>query len=97
MNKSKIFQILSEVLNEDITTVKNFDPNTPLSNMNLTSLSMITFIVRIEDSFKFEIRDSDLLYENFSTLNRIFNTLAPYIEPQESSKKCLIFSFAMLK
>ena len=51
---------------------------------------MITFLVRIEDSFKFEIRDSDLLYENFSTLNRIFNTLAPYIEPQESSKKCLI-------
>ena len=88
--KTKIMQCLSESLSKDITVIQKLDPNAPLSDLDMTSIKLIHFVVRIEESFGFELLDSDLLYEKFSTLNNIFETLSRYTNTQENTKKCLI-------
>lgn len=85
-----ILQCLSDVLQKDTDTIQAFDPNAPLSDLGLSSLSMIRFIVLIEEALDMEIRDSDLLYENFETINKIFETLSHYLKPSTAIKKCLI-------
>lgn len=90
MNK-KIIKCLSEVLSKDISVIEKLDPNVPLSDIDFTSIALVHFVVRIEEELKIEILDSDLLYENFSTLNNILKTLSKYIDHKNPIiKKCLI-------
>lgn len=52
--------------------------NIPLSDFGFDSLKFIQFVLLIEDTCGIEILDSDLLMENFATVDRILQTLEKY-------------------
>ena len=53
--KNDIYIILSEVLNVDITTIKNISENVDLTEYGLTSLSAIRMVIMIENKYMFEL------------------------------------------
>ena len=75
MNKIEIVKLLSKVIDTSVTSIEY---NTPLVEIGFDSLVFIQFVVMIEESFNVEIHDSDLLIENFWTINKIQETLSKY-------------------
>ena len=72
MKRKIILQCLSETLNLSLCELQRTDPDTPLLDIGLTSLSFISFIVKIEQEFDIEVLDSDLIFDNFATIiNRL--------------------------
>ena len=88
MNKEKIINLLVEELEipySELSEHKGY-----LTDIGLTSLKFISFIVKLEQEFDIEILDSDLLLDKFTTLENLFDTLKKYFAPSSSMKKCLI-------
>ena len=86
-----IYQCLSEVLQTSPEELQSTPTDANLSELGLTSLSFISFIVNLEEACNIEVLDSDLLFENFSTLEKLFGTLAKYFPNEKKSlKKVLI-------
>ena len=90
MNKELILQALSETLNRPISDLQKTAPDTPLVNIGLTSLSFVSFIVKIEQKMDIEVLDSDLIFDNFATLNKLYDTLSKYFRNQSPLKKVLV-------
>ena len=67
MDKEKILSLLSEHLEIVSEQLEAYSYESPLMDLGLTSLKLISFIVELEELFGIEIYDSDLLFENFST------------------------------
>ena len=93
MDKKIILRCLAETLNQSIVELQQLDPDAPLLDAGMTSIRFISFIVKIEEEFQIEVLDSDLIFDNFSTLNKLYHTLAKYF-PKSSTptpmKKVLI-------
>ena len=93
MDKKIILRCLAETLNQSIVELQQLDPDAPLLDVGMTSIRFISFIVKIEEEFQIEVLDSDLIFENFATLNKLYHTLAKYF-PKSSTptpmKKVLI-------
>jgi len=90
MNREVILQCLSEILETDRKELDELDVQIPLEDIGFTSLKFITFIVQIEGTLEIEVLDSDLLFEKFSTLENLFETLSKYFPEERNLKKVLI-------
>jgi len=90
MNKNKILQCLSEVLKLSLDELHKLPEETQLVDLGMTSLNFIELIVKIEEEFQIEVLDSDLLFDNFSTINKFFQTLRKYFPQENTLKKVLI-------
>lgn len=97
MDTEKIYHLLAEACECDVDVIKKAPPEEDLISLGMTSISFITFIIKVEEEFNIEINDSDLLLENFGTVSLCMKTLASYIsteigewEPTLSMKKGLI-------
>lgn len=91
MNKIKVYEILSSVLNITIEEIMAYDILEPLENIGLNSLGFIKVIVQLEEAFEIEIRDSDLLMSNFTNIKSIFCMLKKYFrEEGDALKKVII-------
>ena len=88
MDKKKIIELLAEEMEVPSEELENYESE--LSEMGLTSLKFISFIVKLEEEFDIEILDSDLLMSNFITLDKLFCTLKKYFSEPQVTKKCLI-------
>ena len=88
--KYEILQILKDVIAEDNTT--QISDDVELANLGLDSIRFIQFIVKLENKFDIEVFDSDLLFPNFSTLQKIYETLDKYFVSTAEPKliKCVI-------
>ena len=88
--KCAIVQVLRDIITEDNTT--QISDDVELVDIGLDSIRFIQFIVELENKFEIEVFDSDLLYSNFSTLNKIYETLDKYFVSSTESKliKCVI-------
>lgn len=80
MNKESIFQILSTITEKSKEELTNFPEDQPLSDLGLDSIKFIQFIVAVEEECHIEIHDSDLLFTNFDTMEKLFSTLKKYME-----------------
>ena len=89
MNQNKILNILSDILEIDTDTLIALDKDKNLLDLDFSSLKFITFIVAVEEEFGIEILDSDLIFDNFSTLNKITHMLKKYLS-NNVFKKVLI-------
>ena len=88
--KHEILQMLQDVIaEENITRIAD---DAELANIGLDSIRFVQFIVKLESKFEIEVFDSDLLFSNFSTLQKIYETLDKYFGPSTESKliKCVI-------
>ena len=90
MNKQKIIALLAEALEVLPEELEKYQSETPLTEIGLTSLKFISFIVKLEEVFDIEILDSDLLLENFLTTDKMFLTLQKYFIDEHPIKKCLV-------
>jgi len=74
-----ILTLLNQLLvDSQSKTITEESVNTPLSEYGFESLKFIQFVLLIEETFDIEVLDSDLLMENFATINQILRTLEKY-------------------
>lgn len=74
-----IFTLLNQLLvDSQSEPITEESVNTPLSEYGFESLKFIQFVLLIEETFDIEVLDSDLLMENFATINQILRTLEKY-------------------
>lgn len=86
--RQKILEILAEVVAIENTT--EFHEDDKLSDLGLTSILFIQFIVKLEETFSIEILDSDLTLRKFETVESMFHTLQKYFDTEKSPKKVLV-------
>lgn len=85
-----IRQILSNILDAENSTIIEYPIDASLVNLGMTSIQFIEFVVQIEDEYLIEIRDSDLEFSKFETIEKINNLIAMYIIRKSALKKVLI-------
>ena len=72
--KEKIIEILNEIRSEfDFSENVNF-----IEAGMLDSLDVVSLVTVLDEEFKISIEGTDILPENFSTLEAIFNLLKKY-------------------
>ncbi len=68
--KKQVIQLLKE--NEILTWEEGFDPTASLSNeYGVTSLGVVQLIVALEAEYNIEFKDSELILENYDSINSI--------------------------
>lgn len=91
MDKEKILEVLGNIIDINKEQLLKTSVDTKLTDLGLTSIQFIQFIVAIEEEFEIEILDSDLIMTNFETVEMLFSTLEKYFTPKSTLKKVLIF------
>lgn len=89
MNKTEIIKLLADVLHSNVDDIDSIRSDVPLSDIGLDSLSFVEFIVALENKYNIEVYDSDLIFENFASINAIFSTLEKYFT-HKRLYKCII-------
>ena len=90
MNKEKILEVLGNIIDINKEQLLKTSVDTKLTDLGLTSIQFIQFIVAIEEEFEIEILDSDLIMTNFETIEMLFSTLEKYFTSKSALKKVLI-------
>lgn len=90
MNKERILQVLSGIINVETDKLINYPENTKLAEIGLDSIKFIQFIVGIEDEFNIQVLDSDLLLSNFETIEKVLMTLQKYFSDNSPLKKVIV-------
>ncbi len=90
MDKDKILEILADILDINSAELKKMPETVKLTELELTSLQFIQFIIAIEEKFNIEVLDSDLIMSNFETLENLYKTLTKYFFKEITLKKVLI-------
>ena len=90
MNRYKILCILADIIGTETAELECLPKNSALSDIGLTSIEFVQFIVSIEEQFGIEVLDSDLVFSNFDTLGNLFATLGKYFDQSSALKKVLI-------
>lgn len=80
MTKKNIKKLIIKCLEEINIYIDDFSENEELSNYIIDSFQFISFLVSIENIFEIEIKDEELLYENFAT----FKDVILFIENEKS-------------
>jgi len=72
--KNKIVQILKEIRSEfDFNSDVNF-----IDNGMLDSFDVVALVTALDDEYSISIEGTDIIPENFSTINSIINLLSKY-------------------
>lgn len=87
MTKTEVRLIVEKIIQSNDTDIQD---NSELSEFGLTSLDMISLVVELEREYGIEVLDSDLIFENFNSINSIYSTLKKYIYNDEVVYKCVI-------
>ena len=91
MKQEIILKCLSETTRTPMEELQTIDLDLSLTEIGMTSLSFISFIVQLEQELNIEVLDSDLIFENFSTLRKLYKTLSKYLSNEEIPiKKVLV-------
>lgn len=90
MYTKTILKCLAKTLKLNEEDAYSISADTELTQLGLTSIDFISLIVELESALEIEIRDSDLIMENFKTLKCIIETLSTYFPSSANMKKCLI-------
>lgn len=77
--KENIEKYLVNELKKYLQLNSNITSNQNLFDIGLDSLSLINLIIDIENSYKFEFDDSDMVLEKFSTIESIINLVDNYL------------------
>ena len=90
MYTQTILKCLAKILKLNEEDACNISADTELTQLGLTSIDFISLVVELENALEIEIRDSDLIMENFKTLKCIIETLSAYFPSGANMKKCLV-------
>lgn len=90
MYKNKICKIVAGILEMDLEEIVEYDIDQSLEVAGFDSMCFVRTVVQLEEVFSIEINDSDLVVENFITLNKIFKIIEKYIFNGRNVKKVII-------
>jgi Phosphopantetheine attachment site. len=76
-------EILSKILKKEEEEIRQIDPDDSLEAYGLESIESIKLIVDLEEHYKFEFRDEDLIFDKFNTCNKLFALLDSYLGDRE--------------
>jgi len=76
--KEDIMGMLTGILDDSVAGGR-LDPEDDLISMGLDSVKIINMIVLLEEKYGIEIKDEDLLFENFETVRKITELLERYL------------------
>lgn len=81
MVKEEVYSDVKELVLEVLKKQKNQQINdvTSLVDLGLDSVTTISLIILIEEHFDIELEDEDLLFENYSSIERITQMIKKYI------------------
>lgn len=81
MIKDEVFSQVKELLLEVLEKRNNKEiiEKTALSDLGLDSITTISLIILIEEHFNIELDDEDLLFENYSSVERITQMIKKYV------------------
>lgn len=81
MIKDEVFSQVKELLLEVLEKRNNKEiiEKTALSDLGLDSITTISLIILIEEHFNIELDDEDLLFENYSSVERITQMIERYV------------------
>ena len=77
-NKNKVYGIIAEVLKVDIELIENMGEDEDFVIHGMNSISAIRIIVKLEETYDFELKDEDLLIVRFNTPSKLFKMLGGY-------------------
>jgi acyl carrier protein len=77
-NKKEVYRIIAEILKVDIELIENMDEDEDFVIHGMNSISAIRIIVKLEETYDFELKDEDLLIDKFNTTNKMFKMLDSY-------------------
>lgn len=81
---------LAKILGEN-PLLQDYPKDAPLSEIGLDSLGFVSLVVALEEALSIEVPDSELLMDNFSTLEKIDERLCRYMQKTDIVlKKCLV-------
>ena len=83
MNKERLVKVLLNIVREEFSDIEIKDLNDELRDNGIDSVKVIKLIIRIEERFKFEFDDEDLIIDNFKSLN----TLADFLTKKLGEQK----------
>ena len=92
MNENIIYDILGHTVQRDPGDIKNLPTSMHLIDIGLNSLNFIRFIVELEKALNIEILDSDLVLENFKTIDTLMKMLNKYFSHNYCNIKKVIIS-----
>lgn len=92
MNKNIIYEILGQTVQKVSDDIKKLPTDTQLIDLGLNSLKFIQFIVELEKALNIEILDSDLVLENFKTIDTLMKMLNKYFSNNCYNTKKVIIS-----
>lgn len=90
MYEKIVYLSLANILNESVTNIMNMPHDKNLVEIGLDSIAFIQLIVLLEQELDIEIADSDLLLQNFETLEQLLTTIGRYTNKENVIKKALI-------
>lgn len=78
--KKNVEKYLIKELKKHLQINSDFTSNQNLFDLGLDSLSLITLIIDIEDTYQFEFNESDMILEKFSTIANISKLINSYLK-----------------
>lgn len=81
MVKEEVYGEVKELVLKVLEIQKNQQTidETSLINLGLDSIKTISLVILIEEHFGIELEDEDLLFENYSSIERITQMIKKYI------------------
>ncbi len=79
ISKDKIVEIFSKTMGVDILEFSNLKVTDDLRDWGLDSLKSIDVIVGLEEEYDISIEDSDLLLDNFNTVEKMMKLIEKYV------------------
>lgn len=79
MKEYEVRRLIADVLKLSMDEVLKIKNNESLRNYSLNSLNSIELVVKIEEEMGIEIDDTDMLFENWDTIDRIVKLTNRYI------------------
>ena len=79
ISKDKIVEIFSKTMGVDIAEFSNLKVTDDLRDWGLDSLKSIDVIVALEEEYDISIEDSDLLLDNFNTVEKMVKLIEKYV------------------
>lgn len=83
MNKERLVEVLLNIVREEFSDIEIKDLNDELRDNGIDSVKVIKLIIQIEERFKFEFDDEDLIIDNFKSLNTLADFLTRKLEEQK--------------
>lgn len=78
--KIQVIEILQEILDNDIDVETIASSENLMEEGILDSMSVVDVVIQIEEKFKIELKNEDMLLDNFKSVDKIIECVEEYLD-----------------